>query len=52
MKPEYIKIKTVWPHCPTCKKALSGNNSSLLPWTCDCGQWYYRPLEDDYAIVK
>lgn len=33
------KIKRNFPFCKDCDKEISGNNSILLPYRCDCGIW-------------
>ncbi len=39
VRPEYRLVKERKPHCPICKKMLSGNNSMILPYKCLCGIW-------------
>ena len=49
----YKRVKMMMPHCPECKEQLTGNNSSILPYTCSCGEWescgYNQP---DYFKIK
>lgn len=53
MKPIYKKVPTVVPVCPKCKVKLSGNNSMVLPWTCNCGEWKsnHYPFDGEYEII-
>lgn len=54
MNPVYKTIKTVWPHCPVCREALSGDESMMRPWRCKCGRWELVQKENgeyDYKII-
>jgi ribosomal protein L37AE/L43A len=55
MQPIYKQVKALAPHCPQCKRHLSGNNSSINPWPCECGVWIAEPkypFTGNYQIIK
>lgn len=54
MRPIYKQVKVPMPHCPVCKAELSGNNSSISPWRCKCGEWQAitYPFHGEYEIIK
>lgn len=51
--PEYKRVNVFAPHCPVCKQQLSGNNSIMFPYKCECGTWdsdFTKPY--DFTIRK
>lgn len=53
MKLKYRRVKMLVPYCPECNQNLSGNNSVIFPYKCDCGELhnsFENPFE--YEIVK
>jgi len=48
----YKRVKVAMPHCPICKKQLSGDNSLILPYRCDCGEWESDYLNPGYFRIK
>jgi len=51
MKIEWKKTKALIPHCPECKQILGGNNSILMPYNCECGQWEYDFKNNEYKLI-
>ncbi len=51
MKPKYKIAKVVMPHCPKCKQMLSGNNSYISPYKCECGVWHQDSLIDGEFVI-
>lgn len=50
-QPKYKQIKTLAPFCPICTEQLQGNNSVMLPWKCQCGEWE-KPWGSDFYKIK
>lgn len=40
------------PHCPKCGQQLFGNGSKLSPYKCNCGEWEYDWVKEEYKIKK
>ena len=38
---EYKRVSDIVPFCPKCKKRIKGNGSTVLPYTCKCGEWEF-----------
>jgi hypothetical protein len=51
LQPVYKKVSVVMPHCPICGVQLQGNNSTILPYKCKCGEWKYDWTDTGYETV-
>lgn len=50
VRPVWKMVKERRPFCPVCEKRLSGNNSIVSPYKCDCGIWRYNIGNSAYTI--
>ena len=51
-QPKWKMSKIRMPHCPVCKERLSGNNSYIKPYKCNCGEWISDWLNSTYFKIK
>lgn len=51
-QPVWKRIKMLEPHCPICKQHLTGNNSMMHPYKCECGEWQDDWMNPGHFRIK